>query len=175
MPDLKAEEMSDEQRVAVEDMLAGPRNSLPGPFHAWLRSPEAGKRLARLGEYLRYQSPVPRDIQELVILMTAKHCNSAYEWVAHRGYALEAGLSEDALVAIQSGKRPGDLSRAQEAAHDFCAQLLRKNRVDDSAYDAAATQLGEPALIDLIALIGLYVMVAMTLSVAGVPVPRRRS
>jgi 4-carboxymuconolactone decarboxylase len=172
LPDLEQDQMTPEQRAAADDMLSGPRTSLHGPFHAWLRSPQAGMRLARVGEYLRYESPLPKAVQEVAILVTARHCRSDYEWQAHVRHARAAGLSEAAIAKIQSGDRPEDVTESEAATYDFCDQLLRNNKVNNITYELARDQLGEAGLIDLVALLGLYLTVAMTLSIAGVPVPQ---
>jgi 4-carboxymuconolactone decarboxylase len=165
---LAKEEMSAEQRDAAADMLAGPRKDLGGPFHAWLRSPATAVRIANLGEHLRFQAPFRRDIKELAVLITARYCNSDYEWRAHKPWALEAGVPPETIDAIEAGRRPATMSADRAAVYDFCTQLHRDKAVDDSAFAAARDLLGEAGLIDLIVLCGLYTTIAMTLGVARV-------
>jgi len=71
-PALAPEAMSPAQRQAAEAIAAGPRGGLRGPFNAWLRSPELADRAQRLGEYLRFRSSVPKRLNELAILITAR-------------------------------------------------------------------------------------------------------
>ncbi len=40
----------------VEDLLAGARTSLGGPFNVLLRSPEMGNHAQKLGEYVRFKT-----------------------------------------------------------------------------------------------------------------------
>ena len=53
---LSPEEMTEAQCRVVDDILAGPRGGLRGPFVAWLRSPELADRGQKLGEFVRFNS-----------------------------------------------------------------------------------------------------------------------
>ena len=44
------EQLTPEQKTMVNDLLAGTRTSLNGPFNALLRSPEMGNVAQKLGE-----------------------------------------------------------------------------------------------------------------------------
>src|SRR5436190_23559799 len=62
------EQLTPEQKTMVNDVLSGPRTSLDGPFNALLRSPEMGNLSAKLGEYVRFRTSVPRRLNEMAIL-----------------------------------------------------------------------------------------------------------
>jgi len=66
------EQLTVPQKTMVEDLLAGSRASLNGPFNVLLRSPEMGNVAQKLGEYVRFHTSVPRRLNEMAILMTAK-------------------------------------------------------------------------------------------------------
>src|SRR6266849_4663910 len=100
------ETLTPDQRTMVNDLLAGTRTSLDGPFNVLLRSPEMGNTAQKLGEYLRFHTSVPRRLNEMAILMTARSWSSQYEWYAHRTLALAAGLSAAVADDIQAGRRP---------------------------------------------------------------------
>lgn len=171
LPQLKPEEMTAEQQKVAEEMLSGPRKALGGPFHPWLRSPAMASRLGRFGEYMRYLSPLPRDLKELTVLITARHLGSRYEWQAHHPMALEAGISPEIIGAISRNQRPAKMTQAQTTIYDFVTQLEKSYEVDDKTYAAAVALLGESGVIELVAYIGLYFVVGMTLSVARVAIP----
>src|SRR4051812_18073414 len=56
MAPIALDKMSSAQRKVAEDIMAGPRGGLRGPFNAWLRSPELADRLQKVGEYLRFNT-----------------------------------------------------------------------------------------------------------------------
>src|SRR6267143_848689 len=71
MPPLPAGKMTDAQRKAADEMIAGPRKGVKGPFVPLLRSPELMDRLQKVGEYLRFQSSLGQRISELNMLGVA--------------------------------------------------------------------------------------------------------
>src|SRR5947207_13682953 len=83
MPPLAAERMTAAQRKAADELTAGPRKGVKGPFVPLLRSPELMDRLQKVGEYLRFQSPLEPRIGELVMLIIAREWTQQFEWGVH--------------------------------------------------------------------------------------------
>ena len=108
------EQLTPEQKTMVNDLLAGSRTSLGGPFNALLRSPEMGNLSQKLGEYVRFRSSLPRRLNEMAILMTARWWSSQYEWYAHKTAALDAGLSAAVVDDLQAGRLHHKCSRMRE-------------------------------------------------------------
>ena len=71
MPELQPSQMTPDQKAMYDAIIAGPRHSIEGPFNAWLRSPVLGDRLQRVGEYLRFNTTIPHNLNEFAILITA--------------------------------------------------------------------------------------------------------
>ena len=60
--------------------------------------------------------------------------------------------------------------------YDFATQLHRRHQVTDAVFDAAVKRFGEQGVTDLVALLGYYGLVSMTLNVAEVaPPPNEKS
>ena len=168
---LTAAELTPPQRSMVDDLLAGKRKSLDGPFNVFLRSPEVGNLAQRVGEYVRFRTSIPPRLNEMAILMTARWWASQYEWHAHKPLAQSAGLSNDIIDALQAGKRPARMQPDETAVYDFCTELRETRRVSDRTFAAAVKTLGENGVMDLIANMGYYDMVSMALNVDGYPLP----
>jgi 4-carboxymuconolactone decarboxylase len=81
LPKLTYEQLTPEQKVSWDEVVAGPRKKMHGPFFIWLHSPELLSRGQKLGLYARYQSGLPQRLSELCILMMAAHWKAAGEWV----------------------------------------------------------------------------------------------
>jgi len=162
----------DEAGRAVWDQIAsGPRGGVRGPFLALLHSPEVADRVQHLGEHLRYRSALPPRLSELAILVTARVWTCQYEWFAHEPHAQKAGLAQAVIDAIRAGRRP-DVAAADEAAvHDVALALLRERAVDDATYARAQALLGTQGMVDLVAILGYYSLIAMTLNGHRVPLP----
>ena len=168
---LEKSEMTDAQRKAYEGIVSGPRGGARGPFNALLRSPDLADRVQRVGEYVRFKSSLPARLNELAILVTARHWNAQYEWYAHNQLALKAGLDPRISAAIALGKRPATMQEDEAAVYDFCKELHEKKFVGDASYAAALSRFGEHGVMDLIGASGYYTMVSMVLNVDRYPLP----
>jgi 4-carboxymuconolactone decarboxylase len=171
MAPIPLDKMSSAQRKVAEDIMAGPRGGMRGPFNAWLRSPELADRLQKVGEYVRFNTSLDKRLNEMAICMTAQHWGSQYEWYAHAPLALKAGLNPDVLKAIGEGRKPDTMKDDEDIVWEFTTQLRRDHNVDDAVYARALEKFGERGIVDLIAANGYYDVVAMTLNVARVSPP----
>ena len=181
-PILPPEQLTPEQTRLVQALLAGPRGGgatgpeamkglIRGPFNVWLRSPDLGDRLQKVGEYIRYNSSLPLRLNEFAILITARHWTSQYEWYAHHPLAVKAGLDPKVAADLAANKRPAGMKEDEAAVYDFCIQLHQTKNVSDAAYKRAVALFGEKGVMDLIGVSGYYTAVSMTLNVGQVAVP----
>jgi len=171
MPPLPAGKMTDAQRKAAEEMIAGPRKGVKGPFVPLLRSPELMDRLQKVGEYLRFQSSLDQRISELVMLVVSREWTQHFEWFVHVPLGRKAGISEDTIAALADGRRPSGMSEDEEVAYDFCQELLRNKGVAETTYRRTVTRFGENGVIDLIGVAGYFTTVSMIMNVAHSPPP----
>lgn len=165
------DKMTPEQKKVADDIVAGPRKSLSGPFSAWLRSPQLADRLQRVGDYLRFHSSLPTRLNEFAILITARQWTAQYEWYAHYPLAIKAGLDPRIAAELGAGQRPGGMADDETIVYDFCIALHHGQPISDRIFEAAVAKFGEQGVVDLIAVNGYYDLVAMTLSAANVQVP----
>jgi 4-carboxymuconolactone decarboxylase len=160
-----------EQRAIHQAILDGPRGKLVGPLRAVLRVPALAGPWQELGAHLRFGTALSPRQSELVILTVARHWSSELEWAIHAGDALRAGLEEPVIAALRE-RRPPPLADPIEAdLHRFAATILAAGDVDDALHAALAAALGEPAMVELVALIGYYTMVALMLNAQGILPP----
>src|SRR5687768_9135346 len=118
MPPIPAERMTPAQREAAQEIVAGRRGDLYGPFVPALRSPEFLRRLQRLGEYLRYDLALPPRLREMAIILTAREWSQEFEWDVHAPLALQAGLPASTVDAIREGRRPVEMARDEALLYD---------------------------------------------------------
>src|SRR3954469_10002846 len=129
LPDAAA--MNDAQRAAAEALVNGPRKGVYGPFLPLLRSPQLLDRVAKMGEYLRFESVLEARIRELATCAVARHTSNQFEWLMHAPLARDAGVAQATLDALHAGARPKQLPRDEEAALDFTRELLTMHGVSD--------------------------------------------
>jgi 4-carboxymuconolactone decarboxylase len=165
------QELSGPQRAMAEELMSGKRGSLRGPFNVFLRSPEVGNHLQRVGEHVRFRSSLSPRLNEMAILMTARWWLSQYEWYAHEPLARNAGLSEEIIRALRSGTPPSRMDSDEAALFGFCTEIRERRRVSDATFSEAIQRFGERGVMDLIALLGYYDAVSIALNVDGYPLP----
>lgn len=171
IPELTPATMSAAQKEVIDLITSGPHQRVVGPYPAWLQSPELAKRARALSEYLRFQSAPSKRHAEIAILMTGRHWRAEFEFYAHAKLAREAGVEEPIIQALAAGKRPA-FTRADDAVvYDLCSQMLATRRIDDSTYRRGLDSFGMQALVDLIAIVGYYCMVSVTLNAFEAPLP----
>lgn len=171
MPPIPADKLTEAQKKAAAELSAGRRGSVRGPFNAYLRSPSLMDRVQKLGEYIRYDSPIELRLRELAALMAARDWTQQYEWHAHVPHALKAGLRQEIIEAIAEGRRPAGMAADEEIVHDFVTELLVNRGVSDATYARALKQFGEAGVVELISVVGYYAMLAMVMNVARTAIP----
>ena len=100
---LPPEQMSAEQKRVAQAIAQGPRGGVRGPFPALLRIPALADRVRTLGDYVRFESSLPRLLTELAILVVARFWSAQYEWHMHSQHAVKAGLTGWAQVNYPYG------------------------------------------------------------------------
>ena len=169
MPGIPRDQMDDAQRAAADELAAGPRKGVKGPFIPLLRSPQLMARLQKVGEYLRFESVLPRRVNELVTLVVSRAWTQQFEWCAHVPLSRGAGTAAETIEGLRDGRRPAGMSPEEELAYDFTTELQLNRGVSDATYRASVEAFGERGVIDLVALIGYFTTIAMVLNVARTP------
>ncbi len=165
------DEMTPAQRTMVEHLVAGPRAGANGPFNVLLRSPEMGDIAQQFGASMRFNQAMPRKLNEMAIIITARYWTAQYEWYAHKRAALQAGLDPAIVDAIQHGRRPAAMQKDEDAVYTFCTEVLNTKHVSDATFAAAKSAVGEKGVVDLMGVMGWYQMVSMLLNVDRYPLP----
>ena len=171
IPDLKENEMTDRQQQLFQE-IAGPRGGVVrGPFAIWLRHPDLVEKANEFGSHLRMNTSVPRQLSELAILVTARFWSASYEWHAHADAAVEAGIEGDTVEAIRLGLAPQFKAPRQASVYNLAKELYENRFISDTTYNKAIEILGQAQVIDLVAILGFYTMVALTLNGFHAPLP----
>ena len=171
MPPIPAEKMTDAQKKAVAEFEEARPNDVRGPWVPLLRSPELMSRVRATSDYLRFKTPLPPKLIELVVLITARHWTQQYEWNAHHSPALKAGLSPDTAKAVAEGRRPDRMPEDETIIYDLITELLRNQDISEATYARAVARFGEQRVIDAVTLSGHYTLISMVLNTARVPLP----
>jgi 4-carboxymuconolactone decarboxylase len=170
-PQLTLEQLNDQQRPLGEQIMKISSVGIGGPYNPMLRSPVFGQKMFDLLYYLRWQTSVPQRLNEFAILITGRLWRSQVEWFAHAPLAIKAGLSPQIVADLKANKRPDNMQPDEAIVYDFVMELSNKREVSDDTFNRAKTILGEQQVVDLTAVTGTYVTVAMILAMAEQSVP----
>ncbi len=171
MPPIPKTQWTEAQAKAAAEFAQMRGQDVFGPFALMLRSPEVMLRAAAMGDYMRYRTSLPRALNEMIILITARHWSQQFEWHVHRPAALNAGLSETIVNAIAKGRRPETMSGDEAIVYDFTTELLRLQNIGDDTYARAKARFGEPGIIDMVGVAGYYAFLSMMMNTARTAVP----
>jgi 4-carboxymuconolactone decarboxylase len=175
-PALNPDQLSPEQKAYVESLQKPPRNNTTAlknpPFKVYMRSPELAGKLEAVSDYVRWGSGLQPRLTELAIMITAQQWSSQWIWRGHYRAAVRGGLDPSVGADIAAGKRPEKMKEDETILYNYAMEMYRDKSVSDATYAAAVKQFGEKGLIDLVATMGYYDTVAMTLISAAAVAPK---
>ena len=163
--------MTAQQAAVCAETVAGRRGKVPAPMIAWLRKPELARRGQQLGELLRFETTLEPHLTELAILVCGRHWTSHHEWTAHKAIAMKAGLDAEVIASIAAREAPKLNDARQQAVFDVSSTLLATGRVPDDLYARGIEQLGELGMVELVAILGYYCLVSLTLNTFELGLP----
>jgi 4-carboxymuconolactone decarboxylase len=183
LPLIAPQELNPSQRPLYEDMKKGIENTfkgftaikddgtLIGPWNPWLHFPKFGKAVWELTKALSFSPALPKPVREVAILVAGAKFKAGYQIYAHVLVAELRGLSDDKIATIIAGHRPEDLTHDEAIAYDTASTLVSGGVLPELSYKRAVSAFGEQGAAELINLVGLYCLVAVTLNGFDVPVP----
>ena len=175
-PALNPDQLSPEQMAYIENLQKPPRNNTTAlknpPFKVYMRSPELATKLEALSDYVRWGTGQPPRLTELAIMITARQWSSQWIWRGHYRAAVKDGLDPSVGADIAAGKRPTKMKEDETILYNYATEMYRDKAVSDATFAAAVKAFGEKGLIELVATMGYYDIVAMTLITAKAVAPK---
>ena len=172
MDPIPLDQMTAEQRD-LHDLIAKQRSrgQVQGPFAVMLQAPEVCERVAEMVNHFLQETRVPLTLKEIAIITIARQYTAQYEWFVHERRAKELGVDDAVIDAIRHRRRP-EFNDAKEAlVYDMTLEMVEQRRLGDNLYASAIETFGNAAVVELVALIGFYIMIAVFLVSFEVEVP----
>lgn len=151
--------------------LTTPEGRLAGPFEAFVRRPDLGEHLIKVGGVIRFESSLETRLLELAITTVGARWKSEFEFWAHSALALKAGIDPAIVDALAAGEPPAFEHADEAAIHAYTIMLVTNGRVDQPTYDAAIEAVGVDAVVDLTHTIGYYSQISFILNAFEVEIP----
>ena len=168
LPTLEQSKMSIRQKQVYDVIATGPRGDVRGPLAIWLHRADFADKAQALGQYCRYGSSLAPRLTELAILTTARIWDATFEWQAHLSPALVAGLDPSIIDSLSADKSPIFAAEDEALVYEFTRELNIKRGVSDGLYQRAILILGNAGTVDLVGILGYYVLISMTIKVFDV-------
>ncbi len=154
---------SEETRATVRHILAT-RKSMPPPSSYLTHAGKAGALLSDLVEHLRYHTSLTQAEAELAICTAARAANADYIWSAHVRLGLAAGTREEAIRVIDAYAPLDGLDPDEALIIRYGRELLEPPQiVQDATVEAVRARWGDKGLLELTAVMSVYVMNATIL------------
>jgi 4-carboxymuconolactone decarboxylase len=167
--------LTPEQKKYVESILSGPRGDITGPLGVMMVTPQLGDLAQKAIAYARFAgregfSSVPPKLNELAILVVAKHWSAEYVWNAHHTAAVRNGIAPEVVEGIRTGQRPDAMEKDVEAVYNFATEFITKREVSDATLQVARNVLGgDRGVVDLVGTMGLYQISSMMVALDQTP------
>src|SRR6476646_9710395 len=170
-PQLTMDQLDEKQKPLGEQVMKVSSVGIAGPYNPMMRSPVLGQRLFDLFHYLRWETSVPTRLNEFAILIIGRQWRSQVEWYAHAPLAAKAGLSPEIIAELKAGKRPSSMAEDEAVVYDFVTELTTTRKVSDPTFARTRQVFSDQQIVDLTAVAGNYIMVAMILAATETSVP----
>jgi 4-carboxymuconolactone decarboxylase len=166
-----------------DDVLTRVLENSPGgtdePMHIFTTlgraDPELFRRWLGFGGAL-LAGTLPGRLRELVILRTADRFGGRYEWAQHIALAELQGVTPAELDAVSeggAGLHAVEWSPLEQAALRAVDETADEGALTDATWDTLAGLLSESELIELLMLIGHYMMLTTVLRSLRLPLEPR--
>jgi len=176
LPLATRESVPEGQRAAFDEMVKG-LGAVPryGPGSVMIHVPKAHQWATLLNHYLREESSLPKKIQELAMLVTARELDCQHIWNAHAASARKASTSSLRTPALRDRKELPALATDEAAVVNYGREFFRTRRVSRGAFQAALEQLGRQGVIELALVMGNYSLLALLINSFDTDLPPDRT
>jgi len=176
LPLASRESVPEKQRDAFDVILKSLGRNVPrsGPGSVILHIPHAHQRLMGFNKYIRSESSLPKKLQELAMIVTARENDCQYIWNAHAASAREAGVAAATVVALRERKELPRLADDETAVVRFAQEFFRTHRVSRGTFQLAMEQFGKQGAIELALFLGNYASLALLVNSFDVDLPADR-
>ena len=131
-----------------------------GPGSVMIYSPEMRKRANHLVGYFRRVTDLPHKLQELCMILTARHMDCQYIWYAHSARGRQQGLSNELVDAIRDKKELPHMPPDESALVAYANEMFNNHKVSQATFQTALDQFGARWLTELSTMMGYYTLLA---------------
>ena len=146
-----------------------------GPGSVMINSPEMRRRANHLVNYLRDESSLPKRIQQLAMLVTARSMDCQFIWNAHSARGRREGLSDGLVDALRDNRPLPSLPADESAVVSYGMEFFNTHKVSQTTFQTALDQFGPLGLTELTTLMGYYALLAFNANAFEIDLPQERT
>jgi 4-carboxymuconolactone decarboxylase len=152
-------------------LLTGAPGGTDEPMHIFTtlaHQPELFRRWLGFGGAL-LSGRLPGRIRELVILRTAHRFDGRYEWAHHIELGKAQGITAAEIAALGGDLAALEWSPFEKAVLAAVDETADQGEISDTTWPTLAQSLDEAELVELVMLVGHYLMLSTVLRSLRVP------
>jgi len=174
LPPLTRADLDDEGKAIYDKIVGDGPAPKTGPVALSLYSPKIAQAFSDLNGFLRYNGDLSPRHTEVAICVAAWEIEQQYEYSAHEPAALRYGAPQAVIDTIKYDHEPVGLSPEETIIIRLGRQLMREHKVDSDVYAEAVRLFGRKGLVELVTVMGDYVMVGMVMTTIDQHLPEDR-
>ena len=150
--------------------LTGPNGDPLNIFGVLGNHPDMLKRWLVFATHVLSKNTLTARDRELLILRTGWNCRSRYEWGQHVEIALRCDISAEEIKAVKKGASASTWSPIDKLLLTAADELHNEYALSDATWRDLGKHCSNEQVLDLIATVGNYHLVAMFLNSTKVPI-----
>ena len=174
LPQLTRADLDDEGKAIYDKIVGDGPVPTTGPVSMSLYSPKVALAFNDLNGFLRYNGDLSPRHTEVAICVAAFEIKQQYEYSAHEPAALRYGAPQAVIDTIKHDREPVGLSPEETAIIKVGRQIMREHKLDSDLYAEAVRLFGRKGLVEMVTVMGDYVMVGMVLTAIDQHLPANR-
>ena len=137
-------------------------------FGTLAHHPDMFRRWLVFAAHVLSKNTLPARDRELLILRTGWNCKSRYEWGQHVLIARDCGLSDAEIERIKEGPAAADWAASDRSLLVAADELHATSSMSDPTWEALSAVYTAEQMLDIVATVGNYHLVAMFLNTTRV-------
>ncbi len=174
LPPLKRDDLNDEGKAVYDKIVGTGPAPTTGPVALSLYSPKIAQVFSDLNGFLRYNGDLSPRHTEVAIVAATWEIQQQYEYSAHEPAALRYGAPQAVIDTIKFNREPVGLSPEETMIIKLSRAIMRDHRVSSELYAEAVKLFGRKGLVELVTVMGDYVMVGMVMTTIDQHLPENR-
>jgi alkylhydroperoxidase family enzyme len=174
LPPLTRNDLNDEGKAVYDKIVGNGPAPTTGPVALSLYSPKIAQVFNDLNGYLRYNGDLSPRHTEVAIVAATWEIQQQFEYSAHEPAALRYGAPQAVIDTIKFNKEPVGLSPEETNIIKLCRAIMRDHNVSSELYAESVKLFGRKGLVELVTVMGDYVMVGMVMTAIDQHLPENR-